>query len=221
VLQTTNGQQSFILNSTGAFTVDLGTAGPIVNGRDIAAVFASTYVHWYAITTGLGSTTPAGIVSTATPPTGPVMPTSYSAWTYLGGSIYTSASTTIASDHNFRGAWGFYNVRQVTVTNGNTTAENTVSLALVAPPNHLESQHTVQTHLRQDNGQTFALRVVSGSNFHITSTVASAINAIVTFTERLPNINNNFIWLLSSAGASALDGVQMSFQGYKMPNGDV
>lgn len=221
VLQATNGTGNYVLNSTAAFTVNLGTAGPAANGRDIAGNFASTYVHWYAISTGANSTSLAGIASTATPPIGPVMPSSYSAWTYLGGSLYSSSSTALTAPHYFRGAWAHYSPAVSEVTNGNSTAETAVSMALAAPSNHLESQHAAQCLLLPGTGQQFFLRVVSGSNYHVTSTTASSVTALLQLSLRIPNISNQFFWLLSSQLASANDGVQMSLQGYKMPNGDV
>jgi hypothetical protein len=224
LVQSTTGTQTFVMNSTAPFTINLGLAGPAANGRDIAAVFASTYVHYYMITTGVNSTTPAGLVSTATPPNGPVaMPTSYSAWTYLGGSVYSSASTSLPKDHRARGAWFSYSSQITEVQNGNTTAETSVSLTGSIPTNALESKHNFATLLLPGagNGQTLAIRAVSGSDFIITSTTASSVTGIVDMMGViLPNISNQYFYLYSSQLASANDGLQASISAYKMPNGD-
>lgn len=63
-------------------TVNIGTAGPALNGRDQSAAFtASTFIHIYAIT-GLGQT-PGLIASATAPPTGPTLPTNYTNFAYL------------------------------------------------------------------------------------------------------------------------------------------
>jgi hypothetical protein len=220
LMQTSNGSQSWVVTATSSFSASVGTAGPAAGGRDIAAAFGSTYVHWYAISTGVGSTAPAAIVSTATPPTGPVLPTGYTGWTYLGGSIYTSASTTVAQDHRFVGPRAYYDSAQAEVTNGNTTAETAVPLGNGAPGNSLETIHSVQTLLQPGNGQTLTLRTVSGSNYHVTSTTASAFNTLAHFQITLPYLSTQFFYLLSSVNVSANDSVQIKLQGYTMPNGD-
>ena len=140
LLQSTDGSQSFVLNSTGSFVVSIGTAGPAAGGRDKAAVFASTYVHWYAISTGSGSTALAGIVSSQSPPSGPVMPANYSAWAYLGTSPYTSASTTVSSTHRFAGNRAYFDrfLDNTLLNAAGSTGLVNVVLSSVISPNILE-----------------------------------------------------------------------------------
>ena len=137
LLQSTDGGQSFVLNSTASFAVSVGTAGPIAGGRDKAAVFASTYVHWYAISTGSGSTALAGTVSSNPPPTGPIMPANYSAWAYLGTSPYTSASTTVSSTHRFNGNQAYFDhlTANTLLSGGGSTGLANVSISSAIAPN--------------------------------------------------------------------------------------
>ena len=94
LLQTTNATAAFLLQSTDAFTVNTRTVGPAANGRDQVAAFASTDVHWYAISTGSQSTAIAGLVSSNPPSAGPTnLPTSYVAWSYLGASKYSTGTS--------------------------------------------------------------------------------------------------------------------------------
>jgi len=99
LFQTTNpASGSFLMSGMNnvTFTVNCQTAGVTAGGRDQAAAFAASEVHWYAITTGFASTTPAGIISKKTPFTsdgGPTLPTSYVGWAYLCSAVYTSLSS--------------------------------------------------------------------------------------------------------------------------------
>jgi len=137
-MRTSAFTQSWTVNATSSFSVSIGTAGPAANGRDQAAAFASTYVHWYAISTGSNSTQPQGLVSSNPPTAGPVaLPTSYSGWTYLGVSPYTSASTTVSSTHVFVGDKAFFSrlTDNTLVSAGGSTALASVSVSSALAPN--------------------------------------------------------------------------------------
>ena len=136
VMRSTIGT-SWVVSATSGFSVSIGTAGPLAGGRDVAGAFSSTDVYWYAISTGQGSTTVAGIVSSQAPPTGPVLPTNYTGWTFLGGSNYTSASTTVQNPHYFRGAAAVYSPHVTFLSGGTSTSVATISLASVVPANAL------------------------------------------------------------------------------------
>jgi len=83
------------LTATSSFSVNTRTVGPVLNGRDQAAVFDSTEVHFYAITTGGMSTKAGGIVSSNPPPTGPTLPAGYTAWAYLASAKYSTGSSSV------------------------------------------------------------------------------------------------------------------------------
>lgn len=133
-MQSTNLVQSWTVNATSSFDVSIGTAGPAAGGRDQSGSFASTYVHWYAISTGPGSTAPSGIVSSNPPNVGPAaLPSGYTGWTYLGCSAYSSSSTTLNGPHRFRGALAEYDVRVSVLSGGTSTSVATVSNATNIP----------------------------------------------------------------------------------------
>lgn len=105
-LKSTSG--TCYLNATSSYSINTQTAGPTVNGRDQVAAFASTDVHFYAITTGGTSTVAAGIASSNPPPTGPTLPTGYSAWAYLASAKYTVGSSAMPLQGTIRGSQYLY-----------------------------------------------------------------------------------------------------------------
>jgi len=95
---TTPTAGSFLMSGLNnvSFTINTQTAGPIAGGRDRAAAFSDTQVNYYAISTGAGSTSPAGIASQLKPYTsdgGPILPTSYNSWAYLCSAVYSTGSS--------------------------------------------------------------------------------------------------------------------------------
>ena len=225
VLQTTAFQPAYIVNTTASFTVSIGTAGPAAGGRDVAGAFASTYVHWYAISTGLNSTSIAGIVSSQPPPTGPVLPAGYQAWTYLGGSIYSSASTTVTTPHHFYGANAAYDASVVPV-NPASTVEVTTATASYIPVNALSASYrlegTVTTNAGGVAGGLLKIKVASSQdlvNLRVDVPAASANNTNDTYIE-LPNVSifTNWAYQTASSNAAALTGAVQAV-GYVVPNG--
>ncbi len=81
------------LTATSSYSINTQTAGPIAGGRDQVGAFASTDIHFYAITTGGTSTNARGICSSTPPPTGPTLPAGYSAWAYLCSVKYDTPSS--------------------------------------------------------------------------------------------------------------------------------
>lgn len=147
VVVTTDKTKSFQVTATSSFAVTLGTAGPAAGGRDQAGTFTSTFVHAYVITTGLNSTAPAGVLSSVPPPTGPTMPTSYSAWGYLGTFQYSSAANTFANAQYAQGQHIAYRNKQSVLTGGVATSETAISVSAVVPANAL----TFDTHWKAQN----------------------------------------------------------------------
>src|SRR5262245_9337044 len=137
VLQSTNPYAGSVLcASTASFTINTRTAGPTANGRDTAAAHSTSPIHWYVITTGQNSTAPAGVSSTKPPTVGPALPTSYSAWGYLGASIYSTLTSgvaifdagagtfnTTAANQHLMGAWTYYDKSTThdVISSGNAT----------------------------------------------------------------------------------------------------
>ena len=200
-----------------------------MGGRDTAAVFASTYAHWYVISTGANSTTPAGIVSTVPPPNGPTMPTNYSAWAYLGGSVYTSASTSVSADHAFRGNKAFYNTAVTPITAGVATVETAVSISSAVPSNAL-------TYAIAGNGNP----VGSGGNIDLQLLIRNvtgntvynprfgiygglgAVNQVIAWPLGvMTNTSSQQFFYLHVLTTGAIgNGTTITLPWYEMPNGD-
>lgn len=208
---------TWFVSATSAFSASVGVAGPAAGGRDKAGVISSTEVHWYAITTGPGSTAPAAIVSSQAPPTGPVLPAGYAGWTYLGGSPYTSASTTILTGQFFRGGAAYFDTRQAIITNSSATVETTVTFPAVVPAN------SASVHLSADLQSTQAveavgrLRIVTGVDFHVLVT-GPATNDRDTAFLPIPNISRTLMYKMDAGNNGRLS---VWIAGYIMPNGDV
>lgn len=122
-----------ICNATSAYTINPQTAGPIINGRDQAAAFASTTVHFYAITTGLGSTAPQGLVSSNASPTPPTLPSGYTHWAYLGSANYTVASSGMTQSVTQVGSHAIFSTSPTLVSNGAATTETALACGGYVP----------------------------------------------------------------------------------------
>jgi hypothetical protein len=122
--------------NTGTITCDTGFAGPAANGRDQAGAFsASTWLHFYFISTGAVINT---IVSLTAPPTGPTLPSGYTYWAYVGAVRY-DAVPALASTRIF-GSMALYTIDGGSVDSralsaGNSTIFTAVAFANFIPPN--------------------------------------------------------------------------------------
>lgn len=221
VQRTTDGLRAWSVTATSSYSASVGTAGPAAGGRDIAGSFASTYVHWYAITTGPGSTAPAGLVSTNPPNVGPAaMPTGYLGWTYLGGSIYSSASTTCPNPHRFRGNMAYHDAQVSALSNGQSTVETAVSVSGIVPSNAGRMLLRVQYITANPSVQTIAFRYQTAQDYDINLLTGSAIATAVNRELTMPHISQQFLYILSSQFVSAGDSLQVHVHGYSLPNGD-
>lgn len=224
LMQTTGATASWVVTATSSFGANIGTAGPTAGGRDVSGAFASTYVHWYAISTGAGSTQLQGLVSTTPPPTGPVMPTSYSGWAYLGCSNYTSASTTVGAAHRFRGALATYDAAPNVLTGGTSTSETFVSVVTVVPNNALAftvgGNGSVVFNSAGDGVSNFWFGYVAGSTYVIAPINTPGLGAAHTYPAPIsditfPNVSQQYFYQISSSGS-----ISQYVRSYRMPNGD-
>ena len=226
VFQTTDGARSFLLNSTAGYTINVGTAGPAAGGRDTAGVFSSTFVHLYAISTGANSTSVAGTASTAIPPTGPVMPTGYSAWCYLGGMPYTSASTTMYPGY-LAGRKTHFGAIAVTpsrvLSAGVSTAVAQVSISSAVPANAVNFDLFLEA-IQSTAAAGVTHNVYLGTTTIDTSTfmrVLDYIAQVVSVSHRmqltieLPNISQGLYYFVNTTAVSATIDVT----GFTNPNG--
>jgi hypothetical protein len=214
VLKTSPNTQSFVMASTASFTVNLATAGPAANGKDQAGQFASTYIHYYAITTGAGSTTPAGIVSSQPPSVGPTLPAGYVAWAYLTSLVYSSASTTLSAATRQRGAWVWNDVQQTALSGAQSTTLASLPSAATVPSNAQNILFDTALNNQAGAAATVTIQVVSGSNTHVLQT-ATGTPASAPFT--VPNTGTLFyVWSTNPNPGS----VAFFTVGYSVPNGD-
>lgn len=121
------------LSATSSYSINTQTAGPIANGRDQAAVFASTQVHFYAITTGGTSTNAAGICSTKPPNIGPTLPAGYTAWAYLTSITYSTLSSAPAIPTFVTGSRVYARTPQSLLTAGGALVETDVACGATVP----------------------------------------------------------------------------------------
>jgi len=218
IVRTTGNTQSFQVNATSSFGLNLGTTG--AGGRDTTPVFSSTFAHVYVITTGANSTAPAAIASTSPPPGGPVMPTSYSAVGYLGTFTYSSASTTFSAPQRVRGAWIYNDTRQNIVADGRSTTEATVNVASLVPSQAL-SYHAYFNALNNGSSAFVKIRVVSGSDYDTYSNTGASggnTNVILRWPEIIPNVSQQFFYIWS-IDPTATFGLQSDILGYRVANG--
>lgn len=231
LLQTTDGRQSFLMNSTDAFTINVGTAGPAANGRDVAGAFSSTFAHFYAISTGANSTAAAGLVSTTPPPTGPVMPTSYSAWCYLGAAPYSSSSTALVNVGYLHGNQTELKVFQdnIVLNAGTATSVTQISVSSFVPASATRFQtrvSLVQSTAAAGTNLTAAFgldNTVAGStsayqSLVLNAQVVSVENLIAYAPLAFVNTSSQGLWYINSSTALR---TSVCLAGFTNPNGDV
>lgn len=221
---------SWYVSATSAFSANINNDGPIAGGKDKTGAFAGTEIHWYAITTGPGSTSPAGLISTQAPPQGPILPAGYSGWAYLGGSPYTAASSTVTAAHSFRGNQAIYHAAPTVLSGGAAIVESAVSVSSAVPSNVVRYTLTETAQMTYNSGldgvYTWQLRVLSGVThvqrlfvalgFGVGHNYGTPAGSIV-----LPGSTGFFyLWNAVPAG-SVSNNLTLTLNSYTMPNGDV
>lgn len=239
-LKSTSG--TCYLNATSSYSINTQTAGPVANGRDQAAAFASTDIHFYAITTGGTSTVAAGIASSNPPPTGPTLPSGYTAWAYLASAKYSVATSVMAAQGTIRGSQHLYSTF-IPLTNGTIlslgAATTLTSVSGATLPSALTP--SVATHMNILIGQAGG-QATTGGNLTIFQYICSGSSGPLMLIS-----NNTFVGLTNGAevrpggwgirvpvltnppavyyqnaiqvGTSA--SLYLSLVGYTVPNGDV
>lgn len=225
------------LTATSSYSINTQTAGPVANGRDQAAVFGSTDVHFYAITTGGTSTTAAGICSTRPPNIGPTLPAGYSAWAYLASAKYSTASSAVGASMNVIGSHCYYATPPEVITTGVAVVETAVSLVpTTAGVPSVALSYDLNLYrvsaLSSSSGiadVTHSVRAVTGVDFLKLLTFGGSNNLAGNsripggsgqFT--LPNLNTapGFYYLHTiTVGTSA--ALSAALVSYVVPNGDV
>jgi hypothetical protein len=224
VLKNANNQ-TVTLDDPSSVTCNVSTAGPAANGRDQAGGFtAGSWVHFYWIYDP-GAGTLASLASATAPPTGPTLPSGYTYWAYAGAVYFTSGSA--LRKVRIKGAWAYYEARQSVLSAGTATSETTVSVSTFVPPNALAFRLLVEEITCFAGGSGAAsgvlfLRVVSGSNHYVAwSYVPTASSQIRTSggAAELPNLGQQFMYLLSNTANVSPTDTSLSLLGYHLPNG--
>jgi hypothetical protein len=239
-LRTTTGL-NFGVTATSSFSVNTQTAGSTENGRDQAAAFTSTSVHFYVIATGVGSTAPAGLVSSNPPPTGPTLPSSYIGWGYLGSVIYSPTSSMAAVNGVVTGSRTYLsnlappylgqaltNTAALTSTPTNAgTVIPTIATAMDIGLDTFVGLHastgglldvTVQVH-PSSGAEHFEFNRLYGNSV---STVAGQLRQATNLVYHLPVLTNPPVVYYQfglTAGTSASADLRVA--GFYVPNGDV
>lgn len=143
VLRNSNGYTTMRVAATGTVTCNVGTAGPVANGRDQSAAFsASSWVHFWWIAKVDG--TIATIASASAD--APSLPSEYTHYAYIGA-VYFDGSSHLRKT-GIRGSRAYYvdAINDALVINGgSSTSEATVSLTGYIPPNAIDFQCDIYT----------------------------------------------------------------------------
>jgi hypothetical protein len=229
------------LTATSSYSINTQTVGPIVNGRDQAAAFAGSEVHFYAITTGIGSTAVGGICSTKPPPLGPTLPTNYSAWAYLASAKYTAASSvasiplTAAGSALYTQAGGFSILTGVGDTASVFTAATNL-LSIYVPTISRQGIFSIDEigGRAASTGSPLSLQfnIATASSAPIThdmsviaetgSTVAAQIFRRDGGQVRLPfSVATPALWYAGVINTGTSASMSVTVRGFIVPNGDV
>lgn len=232
-MRTTVGMM-FGVSATSSYSVNTQTAGPTANGRDQAGAFASTTVHFYAISTGVGSTAPAGVVSSVAPPTGPTLPTNYTGWCYLGSGIYTVATSVMT--RSLRQVGNTVHLTPVAlVTGGTATTATDVSAGTVVPVIAsqliLDAQFEAFSTVQGTVDVTVDINTGGGTQVGVLQVKADAQSSSLQIsrwardsqirvinTETTPSFQYD---LTVNTGGLGAAGIDVWCRGYILPNGDV
>lgn len=215
------------LRSPAVRTINILTAGPAINARDQAGALSnSSWVHFYWIGKSDGSYN--AIASSADESTGPTLPTGYTHWAYAGACYMDSAGALRKTQ--FKGARAFYEIAIAALSAGAATAESTVNVSALVPPNAISYALVDKgsAALADGAGTVICLariRVVSGSDYWTPfNIVLTGLGASATSRGsggaccELPNMSQQFLyqWAVTNGSAPSLS---LDVVGYKMPNG--
>jgi hypothetical protein len=207
-------------------TVDLGLAGPAVNGRDQSAAFtASSFVHIYwifnptSVTWGL-------IGSAALPTVGPALPSGYTAWVYATTLNWNASSNIVPCF--VEGAEVVYDLADAGVnrvlSGGAATTMTSVSCSGYVPPNAVRgliiallsmvgNVTPLVCYTRRTGSATTGQNVVS-SSVQVNGQTGQSTN----WVDMPMNSSQSFDYRVNVSPSSG--GVSFEVRGYVVANGD-
>lgn len=216
----TNGASGFVLRTaTGTLTNNVLTAGSTANGRDQAGAFtAGSWIHFWFIWNGTTLATLSSASATA-----PTLPSGYTHRAYIGAVYFNGSSQLVAT--RMRGSKVFYAAAQNALTGGTATAETSVSLTALVPPNALRTQLRLffQVSAGASSGNSFGtLRIVAGSNFHRMEGFQQAglATSYESASIEVPNLSQAVLYITGDVSADGAQSLTIDVQGYAIPNGD-
>lgn len=193
-------------------------SGSQANGRDQAGNFsANTFVHLYAI--GGNANTPALLLSNTAPPTGPTLPGTYSAWTFLG--TFRLGGTALFTAQRLRGSKIYYDAQQTTpLVAGTATTETSESISSQVPAIALRATLNLFGAAAPGSGIDVwaSIRISSGNEFFRFAfrEVVSVVSELSAQID-IPNVGQAFLYLWNTGtGSPALTAW---VGGYEVPNG--
>ena len=201
-------------------TVNIGTSGPALNGRDQSGSFGNnTFFHVYAIS-GSGQT--SGLIASLTaPPTGPALPTNYTNWAYLGTFITDGSGNIVAGVQNGN-KWRY--ATRVSVLNTTTAESSPTSQSVSSAVPSLATIWSGFTAVGATGGggnvTTVVLQFVSGDTYlSYTSQEASVSSGLQTnfFAFDMPQVSQQFYYTLTIGTSGA--ALTIWVLGYEVPNG--
>lgn len=197
---------TYVRQVTGTVTVNLSTAGPVLNGRDQAGAFSnSTWINLFWIWNG---TTFGLIASAASPTAGPTLPGGYTMWAYAT-SIYKNGSGNITVC-DAQGSRVTYRAENQVLAAGNSLVEAAVSFTTAVP------SWARGVMLGLETGSTVAgtsfLKLVTGVIFSRQNCQA---NTQVQDSPILPN-TAGVLYVVTDAAVM----LTINVRGFMVPNGD-
>lgn len=190
---------------TGTLTCNFSTAGPAINARDQAGAFsASSFVNLFFIWNG---STLASIASTASPTTGPALPSGYTHWAFAT-TVRWNASSNILPCYA-QGNTLHYQAEQFALAGGAATTETTVTLTGLVPTTARRILLNCATTSSINN--TSFLKLVTGVIFNRQDCLA---NTTVQANPSMPN--TALIYVMSSASGN----LTINVLGFVVANGD-
>lgn len=212
VLLVDNSGSPVIVQAPGTLTCNTGTAGPTPNGRDQAAAFvASSWLHFYWIYNP-STKTIASLVSLTAPPTGPILPSGYTAWAYAGPVYFNASSQLLLMQA--AAAWWYYATPPLVYSWSGSLVETAISVSTAVPPNARSfclGGHAVEL---ANANESFVLRYLSGQDFVIVSFGnAPGYAQIETI---MPNVAQKF-YLSNPNGPDIVGDIYT--HGYQVSNG--
>lgn len=212
----------------GSLTCNLATAGPAANARDTSGALGTTdFVHFYYIYNPTTDTW-ASTASATAPPTGPALPSGYTAWTYVC-SVWNAVGPALRTVY-VRGSWVYHRGEVAALSAGTATSTTAITITAIVPSialaYNLSGFHVVRS--AADSATTTSnvrIEVVSGTTFASQDGSVNYPAAVRDHNSPLafagvPNVGQVLRYYSSVAGTGSTQGVTLNVTGYKVPNGD-